>query len=770
MWRSRKKEVAEHILDDKPWDDGVGDCPDPPTVEREYRRVFSELSVPDDEDTEMEPQVAALEEAIGVEEIGGALRRMGSDSAGLDGIKPSHLRKVPPLKLSILFNTMILLGIIPNSLKRNRSILIPKGGDRGDIGSWRPITISSAIIRLLHKVVAERFGNHLTLHANQRGFRRVDGVILNNLTLQALIKSRRANRQPYHLLALDLRKAFDTVSHHSVSRALRRFGIGNHLSRFIMEGFNGATTTFKCGNGDMTGEIPLNRGVRQGDPLSPILFNMVLDELIVQLESTSKGIPLNNNTSMSVMGYADDLIVASDSIAKAQSLLNASNLFFSKRGMSLNANKSVALSINVNKGNKHMYTLSRPVFFVDGQPLAQCQPGSFFKYLGKRYGDIGQGGRTCEGVKSQLARVEKAPLKPHQKLELIKVFLIPRHVDSLQHLTVTLKVLKETDKLIRMSVRRIFHLNRTCQDAFIHAAVADGGLGVLAMHKHVPAILLGRVQKLRQEGTQLSAATLQTSTVVQLQEKLLRWCGDNINGRIIRGGWAEELQSGYSGNGLNQGRQCRQNGDWIANPPTFWSGRDISRAVQLRGNLLPTRGVPSNPPAERLCRAGCGRSESLSHVLQRCYSVKPERIRRHDHLVAYLARVGREGGWTVEVEQRIRARNGLLRIPDLIFAKDDRVVVSDVSVSWEGPDSLRDAGDNKVAIYSDPHFTEAVRRRFPEKTILVAPLIVGARGIFCPRTNAPLCNALALTDKHKKDIITRTIMGSLIIHSNFSRD
>ncbi|KAK9747505.1 hypothetical protein QE152_g5278 [Popillia japonica] len=64
----------------------------------------------------------------------------------------------------------------------------------------------------------------------------------------------------------------------------------------------------------------------------------------------------------------------------------------------------------------------------------------------------------------------------------------------------------------------------------------------------------------------------------------------------IRKEWGRKLQESYSGNGLRQGNTSGVSGDWLRNPPNFWSGADYIDAVRLRGNLLPTRGWLRNPP------------------------------------------------------------------------------------------------------------------------------------------------------------------------------
>lgn len=97
----------------------------------------------------------------------------------------------------------------------------------------------------------------------------------------------------------------------------------------------------------------------------------------------------------------------------------------------------------------------------------------------------------------------------------------------------------------------------------------------------------------------------------------------------------------------------------------------------------------------------------------------------------------------------------------------DRVIVSDVAVSWEGPSPLIQASQNKAAIYSEPRFLQAMTNRYPGKIIVVAPFIVGARGTWCSE-NAILSHILSLSLQDTRKLITKTIIqGSIAIHRHF---
>lgn len=179
----------------------------------------------------------------------------------------------------------------------------------------------------------------------------MDLVLLNTLTLQALIKHQRSELKPYHILSLDLRKAFDTVSQSLVEREMKRFGVEGRMRSLVMDGYFQSSTKTRAYSTE-TREIQLLRGVKQGDPMSPILFNIVLDELICDLESRGEGLVLSEHLKVSVLGYVDDLILVSETSRNASKLLQQANEFFEARGMSLNVDKSCALSVNVSRGQK----------------------------------------------------------------------------------------------------------------------------------------------------------------------------------------------------------------------------------------------------------------------------------------------------------------------------------------------------------------------------------------------------------------------------------
>lgn len=123
-------------------------------------------------------------------------------------------------------------------------------------------------------------------------------------------------------------------------------------------------------------------------------------------------------------------------------------------------------------------------------------------------------------------------------------------------------------------------------------------------------------------------------------------------------------------------------------------------------------------------------------------------------------------GWMGFKEPNIRLEDGQLRKPDLILLKGSVVVACDVTISWEGPCSLDSAYQNKVSYYSEPAVLQGLQRRYPGREVKVMALVLGARGIWCPR-NEEVARVLGLNRRECATLETNVINGRIILYRNF---
>ena len=108
---------------------------------------------------------------------------------------------------------------------------------------------------------------------------------------------------------LDQEKAFNRVNHAFLYKTMRAFGIGPVFIRWIRQIYSNATTRVKV-NGFLSDNIPLRRGVRQGCPLSPLLYVLIVEILALQFRKNPDivGFTVGGEKIVS-MHYADDAIM-----------------------------------------------------------------------------------------------------------------------------------------------------------------------------------------------------------------------------------------------------------------------------------------------------------------------------------------------------------------------------------------------------------------------------------------------------------------------------
>lgn len=295
-----------------------------------------------------------------------------------DAITVAQIKNFSPKDLSVLYNTMLYSGYVPSILKRCRTTRIPKNNDTTKIGNWRLITVSYIILHLFNKILASRF-NTLKINSAKRGFRPLDGCIANTLGVQTIIKEHREKVKPYNVVTIDLRKAFDTVSASSIPRALRRVGIHRKTIDLIVEQYQEFSTAISC-CGATTSNIPIRRGVKQGDPLSPMIFNLIIDELLSGL-NPEYGLAIGDQR-IPAIAYADKLVIFGPDVYSTQATLNLTHEFLQHRGLSINQLKCTAFTADRVRRKKKLYIVSMPKFTIDGVKLRQIGIDEQFKNLG----------------------------------------------------------------------------------------------------------------------------------------------------------------------------------------------------------------------------------------------------------------------------------------------------------------------------------------------------------------------------------------------------
>ena len=145
------------------------------------------------------------------------------------------------------------------------------------------------------------------------------------------------------VISLDAEKAFDKIKHHFMLNILERTGIQGPYLNIIKAIYSKKITNIKLNSGKLEA-IPLKSGIRQGCPLSPYLFNIMLEVLAEAFKEQKeiKGIQIGKEEVKTLL-FADDMILyLSDLKNSTRELLQLINKFSNEAVYKINSHKSVA--------------------------------------------------------------------------------------------------------------------------------------------------------------------------------------------------------------------------------------------------------------------------------------------------------------------------------------------------------------------------------------------------------------------------------------------
>ena len=202
-------------------------------------------------------------------------------------------------------------GSLSISQKQGVITLIQKDGKNPlYIKNYKPITLLNVDYKILSKILAKRMKTVLSeiIHLDQVGYmanrnigeaiRLIDDIIFHCMTY----------KQDCFLIAVDFEKAFDSVSHTFLLKVLQLFGFGPSFCSWVTTIYSGITSCVMNG-GFSTGYFDITRGVRQGDPLSPYLFLVVIEILAhVLKDNVFQGVKFGDSEVRHAI-YADDMSI-----------------------------------------------------------------------------------------------------------------------------------------------------------------------------------------------------------------------------------------------------------------------------------------------------------------------------------------------------------------------------------------------------------------------------------------------------------------------------
>jgi hypothetical protein len=171
----------------------------------------------------------------------------------------------------------------------------------------------------------------------QAGFRESFSTLDHLQTIEQIIEKYKEFNRPLFLAFIDYSKAFDSISHDSLWDALHHCAVSVIYINVLKNIYENTTSRVRL---ETRGEeIPIERGVRQGDPLSPKLFIAVLNQVIRKTNWNNGGIRVAGRLLTHLM-FADDIVVFAENSAALQEMVNSLCGESLKVGLSINESKT----------------------------------------------------------------------------------------------------------------------------------------------------------------------------------------------------------------------------------------------------------------------------------------------------------------------------------------------------------------------------------------------------------------------------------------------
>lgn len=293
-----------------------------------------------------------LEQPFSIEEFKRALQELNKGRCpGSDGLTPEFYIKFwdvlsPQLCESLLFS--LQEGKMSMEQRRGVISLIPKKDtDRRFLTNWRPVTLLNTDYKILSKAVATRLQSCLPqiIHEDQKGFMKNRYIGENIRTTQDIIEHCEKEELPGFVVALDYRKAFDSVRWQLIQKALEIFNFGDFF-RSCVRSLSCEIETCVMNAGLTSKYFYPKNGVRQGCCVSPLLFTVCVELLACMIRQNDRITGINiRNTHYKISQFADDATCYADSTDSVEHIKRTLSLFSTYSGLFINQNKSKILSL-----------------------------------------------------------------------------------------------------------------------------------------------------------------------------------------------------------------------------------------------------------------------------------------------------------------------------------------------------------------------------------------------------------------------------------------
>ena len=321
------------------------------------------------------------------------------------------------------------------------TLLEKKDKDKRLLKNWRPISLINVDDKVASKALAKRLEPILPslIHHSQTAFIKGRSIFDAIRTIDDTLEYAKRNNRPGILVAIDFEKAFDSLNRKFLFQILHKFNFGTYFRQWIKTLYKNISSCV-LNNGFTTNLFCVNRGVRQGDPLSPLLFILALETLTCYIRQNRniQGLTINNE-EIKLTLFADDMTCFLKDKLSYLHLFVTLKFFSRFSGLRVNDEKTELFAIGPQK-------LVREEFYHK-----VC---TSIKILGI-YFDYHKPTRESSNFNSILKSIQKTlnmwkwrGLTLLGRIQIVKTFAIPKFMYKASLISISDDLIKDVNKLL----------------------------------------------------------------------------------------------------------------------------------------------------------------------------------------------------------------------------------------------------------------------------------------------------------------------------------
>ncbi len=332
-----------------------------------------------------EAEKLSCDSKIKESEIADVIKNLKTEkSPGSDGLTPEFYKKFWP-KIKFLFMKMVEetyeKGELDYSMRKALLALLFKKGDETLLKNFRPISLTNYDYKIICFALANRLQKVLKniIHEDQTGYIKGRYIGTNARIIEDYFEHCQDFNIPGILLFLDFEKAFDSVEWNFMISVLDKFNFGEGFKKWVKILYNKPIISIK-NNGWLSKDIKLHRGVRQGCPLSALLFVLTVEIMAIKIRQNKNihGFQCADQEIKTSM-YADDTSLLLSDLDSLKYAIDTVNDFSAVAGPKLNVDKTEGVllgplknSINEFYGIKFTNNAIRCLGIYLGHDKEQC--------------------------------------------------------------------------------------------------------------------------------------------------------------------------------------------------------------------------------------------------------------------------------------------------------------------------------------------------------------------------------------------------------------